>query len=138
MERFQAAAHVYRTMKAHGEQSNRVNWNISNMVTPRILDNKHISSKSVFAPTVLLREARRQKGIEDVDVPPVCILDPDGDLARRLRQSGAAKPLEGWPCTELHTFELGGIVSGSWAAWSAHLSPISSPKNYSPVGDGCS
>jgi uridine phosphorylase len=80
------------------------------MVMPPILDNKHISSKSVFAPSALLREARRQKGIEDVDVPSVCILDPDGDLVRRLRQSGAAKPFEGWPCyhTELDTFELGG------------------------------
>jgi hypothetical protein len=35
---------------------------------------------------------------------------PDGDLVRRLRQSGASKPFEGWPCyhTELDTFELGG------------------------------
>src|SRR5271169_6615040 len=78
------------------------------MVMPPILDNKHISSKSVFAPSALLREARRQKGIEDVDVPSVCILDPDGDLVRRLRQSGAAKPFAGWPCyhTELDTFDL--------------------------------
>jgi uridine phosphorylase len=42
-------------------------------------------------------------------VPSVCILDPDGDLVRRLRESGAAKPFEGWPCyhTELDTLELG-------------------------------
>src|SRR5271154_4148699 len=80
------------------------------MVMPPILDNKHTSSESVFAPSALLREARRQKGIQDVEAPSVCILDPDGDLVRRLRQSGAAKPFEGWPCyhTELDTFELGG------------------------------
>jgi hypothetical protein len=43
-------------------------------------------------------------------LPSVCILDPDGDLVRRLRQTGAAKPFEGCPCyhTELDTFELGG------------------------------
>jgi hypothetical protein len=76
---------------------------------PPILDNKHTSSDSVFEPSALLREARRQKGIEDVEAPSVCILDPDGDLVRRLRQSGAAKPFGGWPCyhTELDTFELG-------------------------------
>src|SRR5271154_7175197 len=80
------------------------------MVMPPILDNKHTSSESVFAPSALLREARRQKGIQDVEAPSVCILDPDGDLVRRLRQSGAAKPFGGWPCyhTELDTFDLGG------------------------------
>jgi uridine phosphorylase len=43
-------------------------------------------------------------------VPPVCILDPDGDLVRQLRKTGAATPFEGWPCyhTELDVFELGG------------------------------
>jgi uridine phosphorylase len=79
------------------------------MGTPPLLDNKHTSSPSVFVPSALLREARRQKGIAPAVVPPVCILDPDGDLARRLRQIGAAKPFAGWPCyhTELDTFSLG-------------------------------
>ena len=65
---------------------------------------------SVFAPAALLREARRQKGLSASEVPPVCILDPDGDLVRELRQTGAATPLTGWPCyhTELDTFDLGG------------------------------
>jgi uridine phosphorylase len=79
------------------------------MGTPPILANKLSSAASVFTPAALLREARRQKGLQDVDVPSVCILDPDGDLARRLRQSGAATPFAGWPCyhTELDTFDLG-------------------------------
>jgi hypothetical protein len=46
-----------------------------------ILDNKHPSSPSVFRATALLREARRQKGLSTVDVPTVCILDPDGASA---------------------------------------------------------
>ena len=33
------------------------------MVVPPILDNKHTSTPSVFAPAALLREARRQKGL---------------------------------------------------------------------------
>jgi hypothetical protein len=61
------------------------------MVIPPILDNKQTSMPSVFAPAALLREARRQKGLTPSEVPSVCILDPDGDLVRELRQTGAAK-----------------------------------------------
>src|SRR5260370_1265373 len=49
------------------------------MVTPPILDNKNTSSPSIFVPSALLREARRQKNLPNVPVPPVCLLDPDGD-----------------------------------------------------------
>jgi uridine phosphorylase len=81
---------------------------------PPILTNKDASAASVFRPEALLREARRQKGLSAVDVPSVCILDPDGDIVRRLRQDGRAKPFEGWPCyhTGLDTFELGGRTVG--------------------------
>jgi hypothetical protein len=76
---------------------------------PSILEHKNTSAPSVFLPAALLREARRQKGLATASVPPVCILDPAGDLVRRLRQTGAAKPFDGWPCdhTELDTFSLG-------------------------------
>jgi uridine phosphorylase len=75
---------------------------------PPILDNKNPMSPSVFQPAALLREARRQKGLAAVDVPPVCILDPDGDIVRRLRNIGQARPFAGWPCyhTQLDTFTL--------------------------------
>jgi uridine phosphorylase len=76
---------------------------------PPILDNKNPTSPSVFAPAALLREARRQKGLAAIDVPPLCVLDPDGDIVRSLRRSGRAKSFAGWPCyhTELDTFMLG-------------------------------
>ena len=84
------------------------------MVIPPILDNKQPSMPSVFAPAALLREARRQKGLDAVAVPPVCILDPDGDLVLHLRRTGAAKPFAGWPCyhTELDTFDIGSYQVG--------------------------
>jgi hypothetical protein len=63
---------------------------------PSILDRKNTSAPSVFQPAALLREARRQKGLEPADVPPVCILDPDGDIVRRLRQTDQARPFAGW------------------------------------------
>jgi len=80
------------------------------MATVPILDNKSTSKPSVFAPVALLREARRQKGLGTTEVPPVCILDPDGDLVSQMRRSGAAKPFADWPCyhTELDTFDLAG------------------------------
>jgi uridine phosphorylase len=81
---------------------------------PPILTNKNAAAPSVFRPEALLREARRQKGLPTVAVPPVCILDPDGDIVRQLRQSGRARPFEDWPCyhTRLDTFELGGRTVG--------------------------
>ena len=84
------------------------------MVIPPILENKKTSSPSVFVPSALLREARRQKNIPAVQVPSVCLLDPDGDLVRSLRNAGQAKPFAGWPCyhTELDTFTLAGREIG--------------------------
>lgn len=84
------------------------------MAIPPILDNKDPSAPSVFMPAALIREARRQKNIEAVDVPPVCLLDPDGDIVRHLRRTGRSKPFEGWPCyhTELDVFSLAGREVG--------------------------
>jgi len=77
-------------------------------------DNKNPSSPSVFQPTALLREARRQKRLATVDVPALCILDPDGDIVRRLRQTAQAQPFPNWPCyhTALDTFTLAGQTVG--------------------------
>jgi uridine phosphorylase len=79
-----------------------------------VLDNKSADSPSVFAPAALLREARRQKGLVEATVPAVCILDPDGDIVRRLKNAGQAKRFENWPCyhTDLYTFTLAGEPVG--------------------------
>jgi len=84
------------------------------MSSSPILDNKDPDSPSVFEPAALLREARRQKGLPIADVPSVCILDPDGDIVRRLKSAGKAKRSEAWPCyhTELYDFELAGETVG--------------------------
>lgn len=84
------------------------------MVSPPILTHKHPDAPSVFAPAALLREARRQKGLASANVPPVCILDPDGDILRRLKAGGQAKRFDSWPCyhTELYVFDLAGAPTG--------------------------
>ena len=79
-----------------------------------ILSHKNPASPSVFFPAALLREARRQKGLAPASVPPICILDPDGDIVRSLRQSGRSRPFSEWPCyhTELEVFSLAGQEVG--------------------------
>jgi uridine phosphorylase len=76
-----------------------------------ILSDKHYGALSIFRPEALLREARRQKGLAQLPVPEVCVLDPDGDIVRHLKRSGLARSHLGWACyhTELLTFALDGI-----------------------------
>ena len=84
------------------------------MSAPPILDHKQPQAPSVFEPVALIREARRQKKLAVADVPQLCVLDPDGDILRRLRQGGAASRVETWPCyhTELYSFALAGRNCG--------------------------
>ena len=71
-----------------------------------ILTNKLYAKPSVFTPENLLREARRQKGLEQGAVPAICVLDPDGDLVDYLNAMGLAKRHKSWACyhTNLDTF----------------------------------
>ena len=71
---------------------------------------KDWSAPSVFRPENLLREARRQKGLPDLPVPEICLLDPDGDVVRHLRAKGRARASPGWACyhTALDEFDHGG------------------------------
>src|SRR3954470_15174844 len=75
-----------------------------------ILADKAHSAPSVFEPAALLREARRQRGLPTVEIPPVCVLDPDGDIVRHLKRTGAARSSPGWACyhSEMIEFELAG------------------------------
>ena len=75
--------------------------------------NKHYEQPSVFSPVNLLREARRQRGIPAGVVPEICVLDPDGDLARELKSTGARRNPH-WACyhTELYDLNLDGATVG--------------------------
>lgn len=80
--------------------------------TAPILADKHYTAPSAFTPGNLLREARRQKGLEDAAVPAICVLDPDGDIVRRLKEERLAERDPLWACyhTDLYrfTYRLGG------------------------------
>jgi len=79
---------------------------VSEAKTPPILSHKGHEAPSAFTPESLLREARRQKGLSNIAVPEICILDPDGDIVRHLRAAGRASLHPGWACyhTELYGF----------------------------------
>lgn len=82
--------------------------------TSPLLRVKSYDQPSVFQPANLLREGRRQLGRAEVDVPAVCLLDPDGDIVRHLTDTGRAVRHPGWACyhTELWTFDLDGTEVG--------------------------
>lgn len=79
-----------------------------------IITGKAHAEPSVFRPENLLLEARRQKGLPELRLPRVCVLDPDGDLVRHLKGEGRAQLDPGWACyhTQLHRFEEDGFEFG--------------------------
>ncbi len=81
---------------------------------PPILSGKRHHVPSAFNPESLLREARRQRDVPDGTVPEICLLDPDGDIVRRIHAEGRAQRVAQWPCyhTELHSFEEQGLTLG--------------------------
>ena len=62
-----------------------------------LFHNKNYDERSVFLPENLLREARRQKNIKECNIPKICILDPDGDIVRYLKNH-SAKISSCWAC----------------------------------------
>lgn len=77
-------------------------------------DKQNYTEESVFKPENLLREARRQKGLAECDIPEVCVLDPDGDMVSYLNKSGRASVNSCWAGyhTTMYDFELGGQTFG--------------------------
>ena len=69
--------------------------------------NKYYQEASVFTPENLLREARRQKSVDNCRIPDVCILDPDGDLVEYLLRTNQAELNKCWACyhTKLYGFK---------------------------------
>ncbi len=79
-----------------------------------LLLHKEYTAPSVFTVENLLREARRQKGLPLGEVPPICVLDPDGDLVEYLHITHRAQRHQTWACyhTVLDTFVQDGQEYG--------------------------
>jgi uridine phosphorylase len=92
------------------------------MTSSAFLERDDHEQPSVFLPQNLLREARRQRGIPAGCVPPVCLLDPDGDVVLYLTRHGRANRSATWACyhTDLietavgdHTIGIVGCAVGA-------------------------
>lgn len=81
---------------------------------PPILRDKAYTMPSRFRVENLLREARRQSGLNQANVPKVCVLDPDGDIVAGLQSNQSMREQETWACyhTALYTFSLNSLDLG--------------------------
>lgn len=79
-----------------------------------ILCGKDATAPSVFSPATVLTEAKRQKRLQTLHVPSVCVLDPDGDIVRWLKRTGRGTPSGTWACyhSDLYEFDLCGARVG--------------------------
>lgn len=67
-----------------------------------------LESSPAFTPEALLDAVRLVRSLPRDPVPPICILEFDGDLTDWLISTGAAKPWKSWACfhTTMHAFEV--------------------------------
>ena len=73
-----------------------------------------IASPSEFTPEDLVSAVRAVRGLQDVAVPLVCVLDFDGDLTDWLVREGRVTLFEPWACfhTKLYVLEMDGTCYG--------------------------
>lgn len=70
--------------------------------------------EAVFTPEALVEAVRAERGLGAQAVPPVCVLDFDGDLTDWMVAQGMVQPCESWACfhTGMHVFEIDGVRCG--------------------------
>jgi len=73
-----------------------------------------IGEPSAFTAEKLIADFRRIRKVPSGAVPPVCILEFDGDLTDWLVQEGMAKPFPSWACfhTTMFAMTLEGVACG--------------------------
>src|SRR5947209_19094692 len=73
-----------------------------------------LDQPSAFTPENLIDDVRRNRQIPAGIVPPVCILEFDGDITDWLVRDGVAKPFEPWACfhTSMFTMDLEDVTCG--------------------------
>lgn len=74
--------------------------------------NHPLDQASAFTPEALIAAVREERGLTSEPVPPVCVLDFDGDLTDWLVSTGAALPCPQWACfhTSMHALEIDGAA----------------------------
>src|SRR5215467_7837240 len=81
--------------------------------TPTILAHA-LDQPSAFTPENLIDDVRRSRQIPAGIVPPLCILEFDGDITDWLVRDGMAKPFGAWACfhTSMFTMDLEDVTCG--------------------------
>jgi len=73
-----------------------------------------LDSASAFTPERLMDAVRTKRGLALEAVPPLCVLDFDGDLSDRLAEQGISSPVASWACfhTSMRVMALDGLSCG--------------------------
>ena len=73
-----------------------------------------LEESSAFTPETLLEAVRAARSLPREPVPPICILEFDGDLTDWLISTGVAKPWKSWACfhTTMHALAVEGTACG--------------------------
>lgn len=81
-----------------GASSSNAGKDTSNAISPLIHPPKDYAAQSIFQIENLISAGREQMNAPEGPIPPVCVLDPEGELTRDLQKRGAASKSEHWPC----------------------------------------
>ena len=73
-----------------------------------------LGSPSKFTPDELVSAVRAARGLPDLPVPEICVLDFDGDLTDWLLSQGNAMVFKPWACfhTKMYLLETDGACCG--------------------------
>jgi uridine phosphorylase len=76
--------------------------------------NHPLDQPSAFTAHHLIDSVRHARQIPNGAIPPLCILEFDGDLTDWLVREGLAKPFPAWPCfhTTMYALEVEGVTCG--------------------------
>jgi uridine phosphorylase len=73
-----------------------------------------LDAASAFTPERLMSAVRADRGLSQQAVPPLCVLDFDGDLFDHLAATGISEPSSSWACfhTAMRVMALEGVACG--------------------------
>jgi uridine phosphorylase len=78
------------------------------------LFNHALKSPSAFTPDRLMAAVRAERALAPEAVPPLCVLDFDGDLSDHLAAQGISSPWASWACfhTSMRAVPMDGLMCG--------------------------
>ncbi len=73
-----------------------------------------LETASAFTPERLMEAVRAERGLKPEAVPPLCVLDFDGDLSDHLANEGLTAPMVSWACfhTSMGVLTVNGVACG--------------------------